>query len=108
MKKQIKTLSSANLPDQERLQGLCFWLFFKGVGKAKVSSHGLDLSVHDRRHGAAGLLGISLPWGRLRGGTGGAKMLPAWADRNGRASRVPLSRLQLLGAAGTAEGLKQI
>lgn len=57
---------------------------------------------------AADLLGFSLPWGRLRGGTGGAKMLPTWADRNGRASLVPLSRLQLLGAAGTAEGLKQI
>jgi len=57
---------------------------------------------------AADLLGFSLPWGRLRGGTGGAKMLPTWTDRNGRASLVPLSRLQLLGAAGTAEGLKQI
>lgn len=27
-----------------------------------------------------------------------------WADRKGWASRAPLSRLQLLGAAGTAEG----
>lgn len=51
---------------------------------------------------------MSLPWGRLRGGTGGARMLPAWADRNGSASRLPLSRLQLLGAAGTAGGLKQM
>lgn len=29
-----------------------------------------------------------------------------WADRKGWASRAPLSRLQLLGAAGTAEGWK--
>lgn len=27
-----------------------------------------------------------------------------WTDRKGWASRAPLSRLQLLGAAGTAEG----
>lgn len=52
--------------------------------------------------------GQSLPWGRLRGGTGGARVFPAWADRNGSASRLPLSRLQLLGAAGTAGGLKQM
>lgn len=29
-----------------------------------------------------------------------------WADRKGWASRAPLSKLQLLGAAGTAEGWK--
>lgn len=45
-----------------------------------------------------------LPCSRLRGGTGGARMRPMWADRKGWASRAPLSRLQLLGAAGTAGG----
>lgn len=64
--------------------------------------------MHGHKTYQVDLLGISLPWGRLRGGTGGAKMLPTWADRNGRASLVPLSRLQLLGAAGTAEGWKKI
>ena len=41
------------------------------------------------------------PGGRLRGGTGGARTLPTWADRKGRASLVPLSRLQLLGVVRT-------
>lgn len=48
-----------------------------------------------------------LPWGRLRGGTGGAMTLPTWAERKGRTSLVPLSRLQLLGAVRTEEGDKR-
>lgn len=64
------------------------------------------------RVGDQGLFGdpleVFLPCSRLRGGTGGAKMRPMWADGKGWASRAPLSRLQLLGAAGTAEGWKQM
>lgn len=42
-----------------------------------------------------------LPGGRVRGGTGGAITLPTWAERKGRVSLVPLSKLQLLGAVNT-------
>lgn len=87
--------------------GFLFLVVFTGKGYSQLLG-GLDLCVCDLQAFAAGLLGTSLPWGRLRGGTGGARMLPEWADRNGSASRLPLSRLQLLGAAGTAEGLKQM